>query len=169
MTNDRDELAFFDLDIEAVNDRERTFRCRINFIHLRILKEAVLRDTRRLSRFGVSLRFAESDGCDGWKRTFDFRALFGDADIHQIGGDVATKRFERVIMVHFCAVTRTWQINFKGRSKSCVRARIERNDPVCKEDRFINIIRDQNNGLLVIRPDVRDLVLKVCTGECIQG
>ena len=71
-------------------------------------------------------------------------------------------------MIHSGAVARAGQGDGKLRAKGCTRAGVERNDPVRHDDAFVDIIGDQDDGLLLLAPDADNLVLQVGTGQGIE-
>ena len=66
-----------------------------------------------------------------------------------------------LIVIYALAVAGTRKIHPETRAQSRVRSRIERDDPVGQQKRFVDVVGDKEHGLFLALPNLFKLVLKV--------
>ena len=163
VTDQGDELALVNLEIKVLNDRQRAFWRRVDFIELREVQEPVFNKT--LLSFSNGRRNT-MDRCHIRQDTRAFDLSF-DTDVHQVFGDIAAQGFEGFVVIHLHPVTRTRDGDFELITQRAIW--VQRDDPIGEDDRLVHVIGDQNTGFLVFVPDRLDLIGKVGTGQRIKG
>ena len=91
-----------------------------------------------------------------------------DADVHEILGDRGSQALVGGILVHLGAVARSRERYREFGAEGRAGSGLERNDPVGEQDRFIDVVGDEDDGLLFLRPDRLDLGLQLGAGEGVE-
>ena len=78
----------------------------------------------------------------------------------QFVGDEGAETFELRVVIEEFTVARTGERNVEGRAERRAGAVREWNDAVCEEQRFVDVVGDEDDGLFIFFPDALELVLE---------
>ena len=162
MPDQRDKLALVDLEVKILNYRQRAFGRRVDFVQLRERQVTFL--NRAFLRVCYNLWH-----CMNWRDIGQGLALFDlglDPHIHQIFGHTCAQRLERLVVVHGHSVAGAGDTYLNRIGQSAIR--VERHNTVCKEDRLIHIIGDQDAGLFVALPNLQNFIRQIGPRQRIQ-
>ena len=95
------------------------------------------------------------------------RALL-DPHVHQILGDLGAQRLEGRIVIDGGAIARPRQVDDELASERRAGSDGQRNDPIGEEKRLVDVVGDEDDGLLVLLPDPLDLVLELGAGQRVE-
>ena len=169
MTDQGDELALAHQQVEAFDNGQWSFRRGIDFLDLveldvTILDRACGGFAMRAWRAGI-----ERDRYDiGQAATVFGRGSVVDPDIHEVLGDRRAQSLVGRVVVDGRAIARTRERHLEFRAERRTRSRIERDDAVCQQNGFVDVVGDENDGLFFLRPDRLDLGLQLGAGKRIK-
>jgi hypothetical protein len=170
MADERNKLALAHEQVEPLDDGERSLRCRVGLLDLVELDVAVLGRAR--GRFAVGPRRAGLERYrDHVRQAVPILRGGGtlDADLHEVLRDCRAQALVGRAGVHLGAVARSRERNSELGTESRARAGVERHDAVSQQDRLVDVIGDEDDGLLLARPDRLDLALKFRAREGVEG
>ena len=161
MADQRHELALLHQKLELVDHRERSPGRRIDLADLEELDIAV--EDRRACRLAHRLGrlFELGHRLDVGQAPLLALRVVLDAEIHQVLGDLGAQAHECRVVVQRRALAGPRDRHLEGAAEGRLRPGLQGHDAVGKQDRLVDVVGDQDDGLAFLGPDLLELVLQL--------